>query len=1396
MSVSDTIQTSVNCSCSNTFKTTTPALQTAGSMVFALVSVMGVAPKPLFAQSITTAPDGTGTIVDHDGNTYHIQGGTQAGRNLFHSFQDFGLNNGEIANFLSNPGVTNIFGRVTGGNPSIIDGLIQVSGANSNLYLMNPAGMVFGSNASLNVMGDFTATTATGIEFSDGVFHAYDRPTYAQLVSPPQGFIFSNATNGSIINQGDLTAQAGKEISLVGGTVVNTGTVKATDGQITLAAVPGTSRVKLSQPGMLLSLEIEKSPATSELQPLDLPELLTGAGIPESLQVNAGDVVTTGEITGQAVTLMATGRVKPSDPTLVRTHNGTHHAPTVVLLPDEPDGAIAYTAIDSRADNALDLLYGGKSGTISKLIIREEKGIEAIAHQLTDINVAGYEIEAVNIVAEGNAGNFWLGNEWITHKTVGNYQAEFEAIGNTLTAQADLLLYSCFMALGLPGETLMASIADLTGADVAASVNATGSANYGADWVLEQSTGEIEAANPFTDETIANWDGKLATLTVTNLLNTGAGSLRNQIAAAAAGDDIVFNVSGTINLGSEIAWATNNLTIDGSGQSVVVDGGGSGRLFNIGATNATINNLTLQNGSVGGSGGGIRHTGGGVLQLNTTTVSGNSSGSRGGGIYSQGFATVLNSTIANNSASDRGGGLVTFGNATVTNSTIDANSAGARGGGIRSLGNVIVSNSTITNNSTGTRGGGIYSDGIVGLTTSTVAGNSANIDGGGIVAINSDINILASTLAGNEAVTGNGGGLSITNGNVTLSNSTLSGNIANDFGGGLFLNAGDATITNSTIAFNVADSDTFGFGEGGGLHITGIGTHQIVNSIIANNSDLSMPGSNFADISADLSLSTMQNSLVQDITGISGTTLTNGVNGNIIGLDPQLAPLANNGGPTQTHALQTGSPALDAGDNAFATATDQRGQARIANGTIDLGALEVAITPPTMPTPTPPPTTPTPTLPPSTSFTSTQDVNNLKTSESVEFTPVVIGDRIDQLLASDQICGAVEAADRYHTQEFRQHFGQFALEDPLSCDEMQRQLPEDAMLVSVFANADQLHLVTLTTKGDPTHYTVPIPRETVLATITAFQQSLTNPILRKSDQFLAPSQQLYQWIVEPLEAQLRDRGTHNILFTLGDGLRTLPLAALHDGKQFLLENYQASLIPSLSLTPTHRPDLQDASVLAVGISEFDELTPLPAVPVEIASIKAQFPKTNSVQNKDATFTNFQNQLQNRSNQIVHLSTHGNFRPGQAASSYIQFWDNQLNLEDVQDLNWSQSAVELLVLSACQTALGDTSVEYGFAGLAVQAQAGAAVAGLWGANDTATLALMNEFYRQLRLGQPKGEALRQAQLALLQGTVRVENKQLVGQGKDIRLPSDLQRFGDRSFWHPYYWSAFTLIGNPW
>ncbi|MDX2099700.1 MAG: filamentous hemagglutinin N-terminal domain-containing protein, partial [Leptolyngbyaceae cyanobacterium bins.59] len=232
-------------------------------------------------QSIAPARDGTGTIVTPQGNQFDITGGTLSSdrANLFHSFQQFGLDANQIANFISNPQIQNILGRVAGGDPSVINGLIQVTGGNSNLFLLNPAGILFGPNASLNVPAAFTATTATGMRFGDQWWSAYGANPYSSLVGNPDGFALLQA--GPIANAGTLVAAPGQSVTLIGGTVVNTGTIATPGGKVTIAALPGDRWVRLSQEGSVLSLDLplqdrETLQSPFPLTPLTLPELLTG----------------------------------------------------------------------------------------------------------------------------------------------------------------------------------------------------------------------------------------------------------------------------------------------------------------------------------------------------------------------------------------------------------------------------------------------------------------------------------------------------------------------------------------------------------------------------------------------------------------------------------------------------------------------------------------------------------------------------------------------------------------------------------------------------------------------------------------------------------------------------------------------------------------------------------------------------------------------------------------------------------------------------------------------------------------------------------------------------------------------------------------------------------------
>src|SRR4028119_1188511 len=280
-------------------------------------------------QPITPAPDGTGTAVTGSGNQFNINGGqlSKDGTNLFHSFQQFGLKDGQIVNFISNPNIRNILGRVVGGDASYINGLIQVTGGNSNLFLMNPAGIVFGAGASLNVPAAFTATTANGIGFGNNWFNATGANDYNALSGTPSTLAFTTNQPGSIINAGNLAVSQGQNITLVGGTVVSTGQLTAPGGQVAVVAVPGENLVHLSQPGYLLSLEIQplaatgSQPSQGTLPIVTLPKLLTGGGggsatkitvnskgeavlTGSGIQVENGDVVARG-VQAQTATLSA-----------------------------------------------------------------------------------------------------------------------------------------------------------------------------------------------------------------------------------------------------------------------------------------------------------------------------------------------------------------------------------------------------------------------------------------------------------------------------------------------------------------------------------------------------------------------------------------------------------------------------------------------------------------------------------------------------------------------------------------------------------------------------------------------------------------------------------------------------------------------------------------------------------------------------------------------------------------------------------------------------------------------------------------------------------------------------------------------------------------------------------
>jgi len=419
-------------------------------------------------------------------------------------------------------------------------------------------------------------------------------------------------------------------------------------------------------------------------------------------------------------------------------------------------------------------------------------------------------------------------------------------------------------------------------------------------------------------------------------------------------DMIIFDpaLSGTITLtlgGLEIANDTpaNDLNIQGPGAGTIsVSGNEASRIFFINqSTGVTISGLTISDGRNAISGGGIYNFRG-ALDLINSTVSGNTA-ENGGGIYNfEGEVRLVNSTVSGNTATDllsataaSGGGLYNRGALDLTNSTVSDNTAEYGGGLFSTIGTLELSSTTVSENTASIAGGGIFSSGVsLTLSNSTVSGNTAS-NAGGIGNSTGPLTLSNSTVSGNTATTSFGGGI-VNSSGAQLTNTTVSGNIAGTAAGGIYnYSISTLRLTNSTVSGNTA-SNAGGNNSlvgGGGLYNSNNGTVTLANTIVARNIST-------IDPDAKGTFTSQGKNLIGNTTGSSGWGASDLKN-----VNPLLGPLQNNGGPTNTHALLAGSPALGAipvGTSRCATATeatttDQRGISRPQGQRCDIGSFEL-----------------------------------------------------------------------------------------------------------------------------------------------------------------------------------------------------------------------------------------------------------------------------------------------------------------------------------------------------------------------------------------------------------------------------------------------------------------------
>jgi CHAT domain-containing protein len=321
-------------------------------------------------------------------------------------------------------------------------------------------------------------------------------------------------------------------------------------------------------------------------------------------------------------------------------------------------------------------------------------------------------------------------------------------------------------------------------------------------------------------------------------------------------------------------------------------------------------------------------------------------------------------------------------------------------------------------------------------------------------------------------------------------------------------------------------------------------------------------------------------------------------------------------------------------------------------------------------------------------------------------------------------------------------------------------------------------------------------RATTTKIVKQLHSAVVDRVNVDSTNYLPPAKLLYTWLIKPLEPYLQAEKIDTLLFCTGVGLRSLPLAVLHDGDRFLVEKYNIARIPAFNLTDTRFQPLNSDRVLAMGASQFTDLPNLPGVELELSTITPTLWSGTKVLNQGFTIENLKSQRQQGKYQIVHLATHSQFNAGSPEQSFIQFFDRKLTLQDIRRLDLNNPPVDLLVLSSCETAVGNEQAEFGFAGLAMQAGVKSAIASLWSIDDTGTVALMGAFYQNLKNTSSKVKSLRQAQVDMLQGKVQLNSGKLRGSNLDLNLPTVLAKNPPKNLTHPYYWSGFTLIGNPW
>jgi filamentous hemagglutinin family protein len=1292
---------------------------------------------PLYAEVIT---DGTlGIATSLPGPDYLIDDslGQQFDGNLFHSLQTFNLNAGESATFTGPNSIANILTRVTGGNSSFIDGTIRSKIPNANLYLLNPNGILFGENARLDITGSFHASTADYLRLGNNGKFSASYPNQSLLtVAPPQAFGFLSTTPGNIDIQNSLLQVPPKQsLSVIGGDLtIDDAILQASSGRINLISVASQGEVRMNDNGWKLQ-SFEKRGKITLSHPQNL----------ERYQMNGLEVanIDTSGVGGGQVFIRG-GEFFANNGWIFADTYGDQMGQNIDIA---IQGPIALTA---GARITADTFSSGQGGTINLITTdtltltgQTTEGVPSSIATNTFSSGQGGEmtITATNLEVRGGviqAGTGESGNAGHIRVTVNEnlLVSEFGQISVVASETASGIAGN--IQIDTPKIIIQNGFID----SFVQGSSQGGKISINADELEIIGRGGLSA---FAGETASNAAGQII-INAEHLTLRDGGFIDSTTLGAASGGNINIKQADTVLLmGIDIESGQPSLISSGTLQN------GQGGTIQITTKNLILeDNAEIQTATFPESTGIAGNIAINAEHLNINNGSGiiaaTAGSGQGGDINLEGIHINLNND-----------GIIT----TQSRSTGNA-------GTIRLNQNTLSLNDSAITTQADNAGGGSLS-----ITTSEflqlfnskitahAGGLQPNDHGGNITITKPQFTTLNNSQILASANVGNGGNVNIIAENfIPSTDSILNASSKLGIDGEIQITAGEENFSNSLVILTKTLADA---------------SKLLAKSCVESVKDESyfvvadyIPETNIEDMLKNPQPSSFKNELTKaEILAIYQS------------LQKQLA--------TRTRQSETLAQlaALYAHEHRYPEALQlnwqalkvlkllnvpywryklqwQRGRLFTALGEHKnaIIAYQAAIQK-------------LATIRQHLTKIYHERFPNGERSEFREILKPIFTELVALLLElseSSLLKTALQTMNQLKTAELQDYFQDDCTKPTTDLEQVD---PLHTAIIYPIFLPNRVELLVSLPQAQRFHKVVPATPKQLTQTINTLATQLNCQTCQEN--YHESAQQLYDWLLRPLEPELSEN-IHTLVFVPDGPLYSIPMAVLHDGNQFLIEKYALAIAPNLTITTLSSKKQPRVSqrMLYSALTESKHPTFAPiqsyAVPMQ-EEIEILFSTVTTLKGKDFVSSNLKQTLNSFPYSMVHIFSHAKFSK-QVNDTFIVTFNDKLNMDKLEELisprQYSEIPLDLLTLSACETAKGDERAALGLAGVAYKAGTRSAIATLWSVDVDVAFYFFRDFYKDFAKHSNKAKAVKMAQLKLLNNYSRWQ--------------------------HPHYWSPFLLIGH--